>query len=129
MKVLCFRLLSKIIRNINTSIHYLFIITSDLNYTYFEWDVNFQSALNYNLKKAIIFILFNCNQLHYFNAWNIHKFSYRNDKTIESNVVLTLKCKNSIVRKLLGPLALKNIYCTYLILRYFLRKCFLRKVG
>src|SRR6266498_2523241 len=116
MEVLCFRLLSKIIGNIGTPIHYLFIIASGLNYTYFEWDVNPQSALNYSLEKAITFILFNCNRLHYFNAWNIHKFSYKNDKTIESNfghfVFLNTR---SIVRKFLGLLALKNIYCTYLI--------------
>src|SRR5438105_2057705 len=65
-----------------------------------------QSRVHYNLY---------CNRLHYFNAWNIHKFSYRNDKTIESDfghfVFLNTR---SIVRKLLGPLALKNIYCTYL---------------
>src|SRR5436190_12370069 len=117
MKVLCFRLLSKIIGNIGTTIHYLFIIASGLNYTYFEWDINPQSALNYSLEEAITFILFNCNRLHYFNARDIHKFSYRNDKTIESDgfVHFVFLYARSIMRKLLGSLALKNIYCTYLI--------------
>src|SRR5947208_11435333 len=121
MEVLCFRLFSKIIGNTSTTIHYLFIIASGLNYTYFEWDLNPQSALNCSLENAITFIFFNCNRLHYFNARHIHKFSYRNDKTIESDfghfVFLNTR---SIVRKLLGPLALKNIYYTYLILCYFL---------
>src|SRR6266498_2224494 len=117
MEVLCFRLLSKIIGNIITRIHYFFIIASGLNYTYFEWDVYPQSALNYSLEKAITFILFNCNRLHYFNARDIHKFSYKNDKTIESDSFghfIFLNAR-SIVRKLLDSLALKNIYCTYLI--------------
>src|SRR6266480_1036988 len=120
MKVLCFRLLSRsknFIKRI-IPIHFLFNTASGLNYTEFERDfIKWcpQSALNYSLKFSISTSFINCNRLHYFNAWNIHKFSYRNDKAIESDfghfVFLNTR---SIVRKLLGPLALKNIYCTYL---------------
>src|SRR3954453_7592950 len=120
MEVLCFRLLSKIIDKIVMRVHFPFNNTSSLNYTKFERDLIKwcpQSALNYSLEITTITTSANCNRLHYFNAWNIHKFSYRNDKTIESDEIGHFVFLNarSIVRKLLGPLALKNIYCTYLI--------------
>src|SRR6266536_4770336 len=131
MEVLCFRFLIKNIDKILMHVHFPFNSASGLNYTNFERDLIKwcpQSALNRSLEFTITSTSVNCNRLHYFNAWNIHKFSYRNDKTIESDfghfVFLNTR---SIVRKFLGPLALKNIYCTYLILRYFLRECFLRK--
>ncbi|RGB33697.1 hypothetical protein C1646_703757, partial [Rhizophagus diaphanus] len=90
MKVLCFRLLSRsknFIKRI-IPIHFLFNTAFGLNYTKFERDfVKWcpQSALNYSLKFSISTSFVKCNRLHYFNAWNIHKFSYRNDKTIESD--------------------------------------------
>src|SRR6266480_4731805 len=118
MEVLCFRFPSKNIDKIVIHTHFLFNTASGLNYTNFErirLNGAPQSALNCSLKFTITSTFINCNRLHYFNAWNIHKFSYRDDKTIESDfghfVFLNTR---SIVRKLLGPLALKNIYCTYL---------------
>src|SRR6266498_551527 len=114
MKVLCFRLLSRsknFIKRI-IPIHFLFNITSGLNYTEFERDFIkwcSQSALNYSLKFSISTSFINCNRLHYFNVWNIHKFSYRNNKIIESDfghfVFLNTK---SIMRKFLDPLTFKE---------------------
>src|ERR1041384_8734418 len=108
MEVLCFSLLikTKNFRKLIVQLHFPFNNTSSLNYTKFERDfIKWcpQSALNYSLKFSISTSFVNCNRLHYFNAWNIHKFSYRDDKTIESDfghfVFLNTR---SIVRKLLG---------------------------
>src|SRR6266542_6980844 len=132
MEVLCFRLLSKNIDKIIMYVHFHFNTASDLNYTNFERDLIKQypqSALNCSLKFTITSTSANCNRLHYFNIWNIHKFSYRNDKTIESDEIGHFVFLNarSIVRKLLGSLALKNIYIPYFAL-FFLDK-FLQKVS
>src|SRR5688572_20593653 len=106
MEVLCFRLLSRSKNFIKQIIPFQFFFntTSGLNYTKFERDfIKWypQSALNYSLKFSITSSFENCNRLHYFNTWNIHKFSYRNNKIIESDfdhfVFLNIR---SIIRKL-----------------------------
>src|SRR6266498_2677309 len=132
MEVLCFRFLSNNIDKILMHVHFPFNSASGLNYTNFERDLIKwcpQSALNRSLEFTITSTSVNCNRLHYFNAWNIHKFSYRNDKTIESDKISHFVFLNarSIVRKLLSSLVLKNIYIPYFAL-FFLGK-FLRKVG
>src|SRR6184192_54869 len=91
MEVLCFRFLIKNIDKILMHVHFHFNNASGSNYTNFER--NFikwcpQSTLNCSLEITITTTSANCNRLHYFNAWNIHKFAYRNDKTIDSNVVI-----------------------------------------
>src|SRR2546423_12405829 len=93
MEVLCFRLLikSKNFRKLIVPVHFPFNNTSSLNYTNFERDfIKWcpQSALNFSLDISSTFMFANYNCLHYFNTWNIHKFSYRNDKTIESDGVI-----------------------------------------
>src|SRR6266542_4486152 len=112
MEVLCFRFLIKNIDKILMHVHFPFNSASGLNYTNFErnlikWCPQF--ALNRSLEITITTTFANCNQLHYFNVWNIHKFSYRNDKIIESDfghfVFLNTK---SIMRKFLDPLTFKE---------------------
>ncbi len=126
MEVLCFRFLSKNIDKIIMYVHFHFNTASNLNYANFERDLIKwcpQSALNCSFEFTITSTSANCNRLHYFNTWNIHKFSYRNDKTIESDKIGHFVFLNTrfIMRKFLGLLVLKNIYCTYLI--FFSREC------
>src|SRR5216117_3507111 len=100
MEVLCFRFLSKNIDKIVMCIHFHFNTASGLNYTNFERDLIKrcpQSVLNCSLEFTITSTSANCNRLHYFNARDIHKFSYR---TIRQLIVMLLshistpKCKN-----------------------------------
>src|SRR5436189_2966947 len=76
-----------------------------------------QSTLNCSLEITITTTSANCNRLHYFNAWNIHKFAYRNDKTIFQ---LILRKWEFLTTNLLTIDLTTDLFLVFLVLLMFL---------